>query len=188
MRSTLPGWLASQNFAREMEGWENRRSASGPGTPALSRKSSTGSLIFTATTGAVGMFDGPEETIEFDYCVYALGSGMPDPVNVWREHPNLPIGDREERERGLGGKRCGIRWLEGKSRDLKKAKSIVVVGGGALGIRQSAYSSGGLLLISEFATDLKDLYPDKHVTLLHSRAQLMPLYPMSVHVAGELWC
>ena len=44
----------------------------------------------------------------------------------------------------------------------------------------------GAKLISEFATDLKEIYPEKEVTLLHSRPQLMPIYPIEVHVAGAL--
>jgi hypothetical protein len=40
--------------------------------------------------------------------------------------------------------------------------------------------------MSEFATDLKEIYPEKEVTLLHSRPQLMPIYPIEVHVAGKL--
>jgi hypothetical protein len=29
--------------------------------------------------------------------------------------------------------------------------------------------------------DLKDVYPEKEVTLIHSRQQLMPLYPIEMH-------
>jgi hypothetical protein len=36
----------------------------------------------------------------------------------------------------------------------------------------------------EFATDLKELYPEKEITLLHSCERLMPLYPESMHNAG----
>jgi len=92
-------------------------------------------------------FGGPEETIEFEYCIYALGSGMPDPVNVWSEHPNLPCGiGGEYRERGLGSKKGGVRWMRNKADQLREAQSILIVGGGALGIREyrtrTAESSG----------------------------------------------
>lgn len=36
---------------------------------------------------------------------------------------------------------------------------------------------------AEYATDLKDVYPDKEVTLLHSRKRLLPIYPEEVHDA-----
>jgi NADH dehydrogenase FAD-containing subunit len=141
----------------------------------------------SSTTVETYDFEGPEETLNFDYCIYALGSGMPDPCNVWSEHPNLPPGiDNDEHLRGKGSKKCGVTWMEEKAKDRRDAKRILIVGGGALGIRQSTLSIPSAELISEFATDLKEIYPDKEVTLLHSRPQLMPIYPIEVHVAGEL--
>ncbi|KAL7424159.1 hypothetical protein Q5752_001745 [Cryptotrichosporon argae] len=108
------------------------------------------------------------ESVDFDYCIYALGSGMPDPVNVWGEHPNMPPGvAHEKHERGLGTKVGGVRWMERKAKQLKHAERILIVGGGALGI--------------QFATDLKEVYPHKTVTLLHSRPRLLPLYPIEMH-------
>ncbi|ORY24986.1 hypothetical protein BCR39DRAFT_545485 [Naematelia encephala] len=134
---------------------------------ATSLASSSASIASMAT---YGHFEGPEETIHFDYAVYALGSGMPDPVNVWSEHPNMPKGIvHDERQRGLGSKKCGIKWMETKAEHFKKAHSILIVGGGALGI--------------QFATDLKSIYPEKQITLLHSRTQLMHLYPIAMHIA-----
>ncbi len=64
---------------------------------------------------------------------------MPDPVNVWGEHANLPSGIvRDQHERGLGTKRGGVRWMERKAEQLRRARRIVIVGGGALGIRKSS--------------------------------------------------
>lgn len=37
----------------------------------------------------------------------------------------------------------------------------------------------------EFATDIKELFPEKQVTLVHSRDRLMPLYPAKMHEVGE---
>lgn len=45
---------------------------------------------------------------------------------------------------------------------VEKAASIVIVGGGAVGV--------------QMATDLKEVYPEKSVTLVHSRDRLMQLY------------
>lgn len=62
---------------------------------------------------------------------------MPDPCNVWSEHPNLPPGiDNDEHLKGLGSKKCGITWMEQKAQDRREAKRILIVGGGALGIRK----------------------------------------------------
>ena len=106
------------------------------------RRDSLASTSSIASTGTNGTFEGPEETIYFDYAVYALGSGMPDPVNVWSEHPNMPKGIvHDHYERGLGTKRGGIRWMQKKAEQLQNANRIVIVGGGALGIRMSWPSS-----------------------------------------------
>jgi hypothetical protein len=95
----------------------------------------------SSTTVGTYDFEGPEETVHFDYCIYALGSGMPDPCNVWSEHPNLPPGiDNDEHLRGKGSKKCGVTWMEERARDRKEAKRVLIVGGGALGIRQSCDS------------------------------------------------
>ena len=93
----------------------------------------------TATTGPSGHFEGPEETLEFDYAIYALGAALPDPTNPWREHPNIPqevVHDHVEH--GLGSKKWGVKWMEQRAEAFKKADRIVIVGAGALGIRKSA--------------------------------------------------
>ena len=89
-----------------------------------------------AKTGkGLGHFEGPEETIEFDYCIYALGAALPDPCNPWSEHPNIPpeiISNRVEH--GLGSKKCGVKWMKQRAETFKQAEKILIVGGGALGI------------------------------------------------------
>lgn len=103
--------------------------------PASPKNSLTRSMGSSTTVGTYD-FEGPEETLNFDYCIYALGSGMPDPCNVWSEHPNLPPGiDNDEHLRGKGSKKCGVTWMEEKAKDRRDAKRILIVGGGALGIR-----------------------------------------------------
>lgn len=39
---------------------------------------------------------------------------------------------------------------------------------------------------TELATDLKDVYPEKDVTLIHSRQRLMPIYPIEMHNGSKL--
>lgn len=84
-------------------------------------------------SSSVSKLSGPEETLYFDYCIYALGSGMPDPVNVWSKHRSVP----QESASATGSKLAGIQWMRAKSEQLRRANRIIVVGGGALGIRQS---------------------------------------------------
>lgn len=60
---------------------------------------------------------------------------------------------------GSTDKAEGIQLLRNFQQRIKAAKNLVVVGGGAAGV--------------ELATDAKDQYPDKNVTLIHSRDAVM---------------
>lgn len=40
-------------------------------------------------------------------------------------------------------------------------------------------------LTAELATDLKSVYPDKDITLIHSRTRLLPIYPIEMHDGSE---
>nr|GAT50639.1 predicted protein [Mycena chlorophos] len=68
-----------------------------------------------------------------------------------------------------GTKAGSIAWLKRKQDELSSPaiKSVLVVGGGALGI--------------QFATDIAAVHPNKHVTLLHSRERLLPRYKEAMH-------
>ncbi|KAF7319844.1 Glycoside hydrolase family 5 protein [Mycena kentingensis (nom. inval.)] len=106
----------------------------------------------------------PTATLEFDYAVYALGSHLPAPLNLWHASPDgkpciVPYG---------GTKPEAISWLKRKQRVIDAAGAVLVVGGGALGI--------------QFATDIKAIHPHKHVTLLHSRARLLPRFDVAMHL------
>lgn len=57
--------------------------------------------------------------------------------------------------------------LRGFQRAIEKAGRIAVVGGGAVGV--------------ELVADIKDYYPDKRVTLVHSRDQLLPRFGLKLH-------
>jgi apoptosis-inducing factor 2 len=63
----------------------------------------------------------------------------------------------------------GIAILQDIQEQIHKAQNLVVVGGGAAGV--------------ELATDAKAQYPDKHVTLVHSRDRLMHDYGPKLHEA-----
>ncbi|KAJ7932884.1 hypothetical protein B0H13DRAFT_2178780 [Mycena leptocephala] len=136
---------------------------------------------------------GADGMLCFDYAVYALGSRLPEPLDLWRDsasgdapghfdalrHPD-GNGKPVVMHAPYGGtKPEGIAWLKQKQRIVEEAVSVLVVGGGALGI--------------QFASDIASVHPTKSVTLLHSRARLLPrfdvlqaLHALNVHVVlGE---
>uniref|UniRef100_A0A8H7XP61 FAD/NAD(P)-binding domain-containing protein n=1 Tax=Psilocybe cubensis TaxID=181762 RepID=A0A8H7XP61_PSICU len=104
----------------------------------------------------------PTDTIAFDYAIYALGSHLPPPLNLW---------DTSKSESGdavyTGLKTQACDWFKQKQAIIKDAPTVLVVGGGALGI--------------QFATDIKSVYPEKEVTLLHSRLRLLPRFGEGMH-------
>jgi len=88
--------------------------------------------------------------IRFDYLVFATGSILPRPL--WS---------------GSRTKDQGMRFLQDQQDVIERASSILIVGGGALGI--------------QYATDIADLYPSKRVTLIHSRDRLLPIFTEGIH-------
>ena len=79
-----------------------------------------------------------------DYAYLAIATGSSQP---------LPV-QVLATERG-----DGCRELQGVQEAIGTSQKIAVVGGGAVGI--------------QLASDIKDFYPDKDVTLVHSRGQLL---------------
>ncbi|THH32083.1 hypothetical protein EUX98_g2115 [Antrodiella citrinella] len=147
--------------------------------------------------------DGAEPSLEFDYAVYALGSHMPGPINLWgpaideedvQDSASLTTPsisnvqsaqstsspsfsevttatthtqDVASLSQETGTKSAGIEWLNRSSKYIENVPSVLVVGGGALGI--------------QYATDIAEIYPNKSVTLLHSRMQLLPRFDPCMH-------
>ncbi|KAI5890714.1 FAD/NAD(P)-binding domain-containing protein [Schizophyllum commune H4-8] len=111
----------------------------------------------------------PTPKLDFEYAIYALGSTLPAPVNLWG--PRLDAKMRADAEAvevlQVGSKASGIAWLKAAQRVIRDARSVLVVGGGALGV--------------QFATDIADVHPEKRVTLLHSRPQLLPRFSQEMH-------
>ncbi|KAH7340234.1 hypothetical protein B0J17DRAFT_568928 [Rhizoctonia solani] len=107
-----------------------------------------------------------EQSVDFDYLMYALGSHLPSPINVWADPPesDLPKSNRH------GNKTEGTSWLCAAQARLKEAHSVLVIGGGALGV--------------QFASDAAALYPRKNITLVHSGAQLLPRFNVWMHNAA----
>lgn len=65
----------------------------------------------------------------------------------------------------------GIDWMVQAQEQIKASQRVVLVGGGALGV--------------EFATDIKSVYPDKDVTLIHSRQRLLPNFDERIHTIAK---
>jgi NADH dehydrogenase FAD-containing subunit len=80
---------------------------------------------------------GEAETIDFDYLVYALGASLPSPVDVWGEESS----GLQLHGVPMGCKKRGVGYMHQRAETMKRAKSVLVVGGGALGIRTSSIRS-----------------------------------------------
>ncbi|KAH8928287.1 FAD/NAD(P)-binding domain-containing protein [Atractiella rhizophila] len=104
--------------------------------------------------------EGEEETLRFDYLVYALGSQLPQPIDTWSNG-------------GTGVKSEAVAWMKNEGDWIKNASTpdgdtdVLVIGGGALGV--------------QFASDIKDIYPEKHVILVHSRQYLLNRFDVWMH-------
>ncbi|EIN06508.1 FAD/NAD(P)-binding domain-containing protein [Punctularia strigosozonata HHB-11173 SS5] len=124
-----------------------------------------------------------EETIAYDYLVYAMGSHLPAPIDMWgeriykdsaapsKELPSRnvdleePVALAEEEYRGL--KPQAVARMRADQKRIAAAQSVLVVGGGALGI--------------QYATDISAVHPATKVTLLHSRTRLLPKFDKMMH-------
>ncbi|KAJ7932901.1 hypothetical protein B0H13DRAFT_2262936 [Mycena leptocephala] len=93
---------------------------------------------------------GGDGVLCFDYAVYALGSRLPEPLDLWdctsaSSSASTPSSDGNAN--AIDGKPAilhalyggtkpeGIAWLKRKQRVIEEAASVLVVGGGALGIQ-----------------------------------------------------
>nr|ADO29929.1 hypothetical protein PP107 [Penicillium paxilli] len=88
--------------------------------------------------------------IPFDYIVLATGTRLSKPAAM----------DSDE-------KLPSVEYLQKHQADVKRSKSILIVGGGAVGV--------------QMATDLKEYYPEKDVTVVQSRSRVMPNFHPKLH-------
>lgn len=88
--------------------------------------------------------------IPFEYLVVATGTRLAQPAGM--KHDD---------------KLSSVSYLQRHQADVKRAKSILIVGGGAVGV--------------QMATDLKEFYPDKEITVVQSRPKLMPQFHEKLH-------
>ncbi|KAH9914403.1 FAD/NAD-P-binding domain-containing protein [Epithele typhae] len=98
--------------------------------------------------------------------IYALGSHLPSPINLWN-----PAAENVEKAEVLdvarGTKEGGVAFLMQFQLRVSRAASVLVVGGGALGIHVAA--------------DIAGIYPAINVALQHSRHRLLPRFHESMH-------
>lgn len=99
--------------------------------------------------------EGTGERIPYDYLVVATGAGV-----------GLKLPSRV----GAEGKEKGVELLQQIQQRIKDAQKLVVVGGGAAGV--------------ELATDAKQHYPEKSVTLVHSRDAVMHRFGPELQAAA----
>ncbi|KAE8327295.1 hypothetical protein BDV39DRAFT_175743 [Aspergillus sergii] len=88
--------------------------------------------------------------IPFDYLVVATGTRLVQPAGMRHDD-----------------KLSSVAYLQSHQNDVKKAKSILIAGGGAVGV--------------QMATDLKEFYPEKEITVVQSRPQLMSGFHEGLH-------
>ncbi|KAL4916041.1 hypothetical protein BDW62DRAFT_187081 [Aspergillus aurantiobrunneus] len=88
--------------------------------------------------------------VPFEYLVVATGTRLSEPAGM-RDNDKV----------------SSVAYLQKHQADIKKARSILIAGGGAVGV--------------QMATDLKEYYPDKEITVVQSRPRLMPQYHSKLH-------
>lgn len=88
--------------------------------------------------------------VPFEYLVVATGT-----------HLSQPAGMKDD------DKLSSVAYLQKHQAEIKRSRSIVIVGGGAVGV--------------QMATDLKEYYPGKEITVVQSRPKLMPQFHENLH-------
>ena len=78
----------------------------------------------------------PDRTLHFDFLVYALGSHLPSPINLWGPVADEDVENADVLDVARGTKEGGVAWLKKFQKRVERASSILVVGGGALGVRE----------------------------------------------------
>lgn len=112
--------------------------------------------IFNITRGVVSSVE--KDFVQLDtgerisYSYLAIASGSFQPL------PAKVVSSSKE---------GGCKELQSVQENIKAAQTIAVIGGGAVGV--------------EIATDIKSYYPQKQVTIVHSRRQLLPNFGLRLH-------
>jgi NADH dehydrogenase FAD-containing subunit len=87
--------------------------------------------------------------IPFDYAIYALGAHLPAPLDLWGRDPRVSVKAVDQKPWAYNGfKTDGTLWLRERQKVIEAAPTVLVVGGGALGIR--TYPPHILLALSAY--------------------------------------
>ncbi|KAI1078599.1 FAD/NAD(P)-binding domain-containing protein [Whalleya microplaca] len=108
------------------------------------------------------------EELGYAFLVVASGAGYAGIKAVAGEEQG--VGDGLPSRVGEDEKEAGMRRLREMQGRIRDAADLVVVGGGAAGV--------------ELAADTKALYPEKRVTLVHSREQVMHRFGARLRTAA----
>ncbi|KAF9906244.1 hypothetical protein EC991_000871 [Linnemannia zychae] len=95
--------------------------------------------------------DGFGTSVEYEYLIYATGARHPEPGNL-NDHDT---------------KTGAIKRLKEMQANIQKATKVLLIGGGAVGL--------------ELAVEIREHFPNKEVTLVHSRDTYMPSYKHAMH-------
>ncbi|KAF9092137.1 hypothetical protein BGX23_004586 [Mortierella sp. AD031] len=95
--------------------------------------------------------DGFGTSVEYDYLIYATGARHPEPGNL-NDHDT---------------KTGAIQRLKDMQEKIQKSTKVLLIGGGAVGL--------------ELAVEIREHFPEKDVTLVHSRDRYMPSYKQTLH-------
>ncbi|RDB15801.1 Apoptosis-inducing factor 2 [Hypsizygus marmoreus] len=90
------------------------------------------------------------ETLEYEFLALTTGCTLPPPANVRATE-----------------KKDGCAELRAMQANIKGAKRVAVLGGGAVGV--------------QLASDIKSFYPEKEVVLVHSHQQLLGRFGAKLH-------
>ncbi|KAF9343295.1 hypothetical protein BGX26_005968 [Mortierella sp. AD094] len=90
-------------------------------------------------------------SVEYEYLIYATGARHPEPGNL-NDH-DTKVG--------------AIQRIKEMQQKIQKATKILLIGGGAAGL--------------ELATEIREHFPEKEVTLVHSRDRYMLSYKYGMH-------
>lgn len=165
--------------------------------------------------GANG-FSASTEVVYFDYLVYALGSHLPPPINLWSTVQRSKAQTNGAQQLGAslnelsmpqtkGSKAEGVKWLRDAQEKIRDAESVLVIGAGALGVREWAREGRGgcgrlTPCAAEYASDIAWTYgtavseprwaghqgvpTPKRVTLLSSSSRILPRFQPWMHEEG----
>ena len=99
-----------------------------------------------------------DRTLHFDFLIYALGSHLPAPINLWGPVADEDLENADVLDVSRGTKEGGVDWLKRFQKRIARASSVLVVGGGALGIRECPPSNPYLRCRASLPTILFHLH------------------------------